>query len=65
MVLIYIKEKELEAHLIGNQAFIYKDGASEVLNIDGIEESENAEELIISELELIEDSSFSNSSSFF
>lgn len=59
-----IKINEIEAHLISNQAFLYKGCDSEVLNITGIEQSSNAEELILRELELIASSKFTQTQSF-
>ena len=41
---------DLEIHLQGDQAFIYSENESDVLNIESIEFSEEAERLIIEEL---------------
>jgi len=45
--------KNIEAHLQGNQAFIYADDSSDILYIDNIEEktTEEAEALIVGEIE--------------
>lgn len=54
--------KGVEVQLLGNQAFLYTDDDSNVLNIEGIEFAENAEEIIIGELEQINRVVFNNSS---
>ena len=43
---------EMQVHLQNGQAFLYSGDSSDVLNIPGIEESDNPEELIKNELEL-------------
>ncbi|MDH4945067.1 hypothetical protein [Sulfurimonas sp. C5] len=43
---------DLEIHLQGDQAFIYSDTESEVLNIENIEYIDDPERLIIDELQL-------------
>lgn len=53
-----------EVHLQGNQAFLYKGQHSEVLNINGIENDANAEELILRELELISCAKFTQTKAF-
>jgi len=37
---------EIEAQLVGDQAFLYYKDESNVFNIEGIENAENAKELI-------------------
>ena len=56
----------IECQLINNQVYLYsQDSDSEVLNIQGIEENENAEEIIISEIEALNSSSFSETMELF
>lgn len=55
---------EVEAHLLNSQAFIYTDGKSDVLNIEGIEQNPNAKEIVQRELVLANNTSFSNTVSF-
>ncbi|MBN2816198.1 MAG: hypothetical protein JXQ67_05905 [Campylobacterales bacterium] len=45
-----IQIESLEVHLIGNQAYVYSDSESDVLNIDNIEFMENPEESILDEI---------------
>lgn len=45
--------KGVDAHLLGNQAFIYAGDTTEMLMIDGIENASNALDLIIEELEFM------------
>ena len=55
----------VEAQLLGDQAFLYFETSSEVLNIEGIEHSDNAEEIILKELELLGESKFSQATALF
>lgn len=48
-----IETNRYEAQLRGDQVFIYFENYSDVLNIDGIEEEENPQEVIDRELELM------------
>lgn len=59
MKLITITD-EIEAQLIGSQAFIYIDSSSEVLNIENIEFAKEPKSLIVSELEFNSRCSFSS-----
>jgi len=61
-----ISINSIECQLIGDQAYLYtEDGDSEVFNIKGIEFAENAEDIIISELEALNSSSFLKSITLF
>jgi hypothetical protein len=51
---------EIEAQLIGSQAFIYVDCSSEVLNIENIEFAQEPKSLIISEMKFNSRCSFSS-----
>ena len=48
----FLQINDLEIHLQGNQAFLYSETESDVLNIENIEFSEEAEDLILEELRL-------------
>lgn len=63
MKLIQLTET-IEAQLIGDTVYIYSDGEPEVLYIDEIEQSKDAERLIISELEFLNSASLSSVSNF-
>lgn len=56
---------DLEIHLQGDQAFIYSEQESEVLNIEDIEYIEEPERLIIDELQLKSRSSLIDKISLF
>jgi hypothetical protein len=58
--MIILNMGDMEVQLINDQAFIYDNGSSEVLNIQGIESNPNAQEVIEQELELLGRESFSN-----
>ncbi|WP_428739188.1 hypothetical protein [Sulfurimonas sp.] len=48
----FLQINDLEIHLQGDQAFLYSESDSDVLNIENIEFSEEAENLILEELRL-------------
>lgn len=56
---------DLEIHLQGDQAFIYSETESEVLNIENIEHIDEPERLIIDELQLKSRSSLIDKLSLF
>lgn len=56
---------DLEIHLQGDQAFIYSETESEVLNIENIEYIDDPERLIIDELQLKSRSSLIDKISLF
>ncbi len=56
---------DLEIHLQGDQAFIYSETESEVLNIENIEHMDEPERLIIDELQLKSRSSLVDKISLF
>ncbi len=56
---------EVEVQLIGDQAYLYLESGSEVLNIPNIEHEENCEEILLNEIELLNNSSFATTVALF